>query len=345
MKECNVLIIGSGLAGSSAAYHLSRCGVRDVTVIERMSGEYYERYHRTCGEAISERMLSMADVPRGCIIRDVDTIRISCGDVDIDVPVEGHIIDRVRLLSDLRGGSDATFIKGIAESIRKDGQTYVVTCGGEEYRCRYLVGADGVFSAVRRDLFGYGPKLRFAAVNNIVEGDADTTVLHFIVSDRYPGAYRWDFPGKDGCRSVGYVNGTDDVTEYLEQGKRFIAVGRDGPAVKDGCCLVGDAAVLTNPVCSGGIGVALISGRKAAECIAKGDLSPYQRWVDRDRSFNPHFMKAQETFREWDADDYVDSVRPFRKGYSLFRGALAIFRRPKWANVYMSVWVAFRRGW
>jgi flavin-dependent dehydrogenase len=103
--------------------------------------------------------------------------------------------------------------------------------------------------------------------------------------------------------------------------------------------------MLANPLCYGGIGAALLSGRKAAEGIARGDLSGYAAWVRKDRMFDPHFMDALETFKGWDEKDYADAVKPFRKGYSLIRGAYAMLRRPRWANVYMSIWMAFRKGW
>ncbi len=345
MVDCSVLIAGAGLSGLSAAYHLTRLGVKDIVVVERMPDERYGRYHRTCGEAVSDRMLTMAGVPISCIVRDIDAIRITCGEAVMDIPVKGHIVDRVKLLEDMRKGTVAKFVRGSVRGIRKADGGYIVSCGDSEYHCRYLIGADGVFSTVRKELFGYSPKVRFAAVNNIIKGESGTSVLNFEASAKYPGSYRWDFPAKDGFRSVGYEVGADELTGYHERGIRFIGVGRNGPVVKDSCCLVGDAGVLTNPICYGGIGAALISGRRAAECIAEGDLEKYQRWVERDRMFDPHFMKALDTFRGWTAEDYADSVRPFRKGYSLARGAFAILRRPKWANVYMSVYVAFNKGW
>ncbi len=64
MTDCNVLIIGSGLAGLSAAVRLRELGVKDVVVIERMSGAQYEHYHRTCGEAISDRMVRLSGIGR-----------------------------------------------------------------------------------------------------------------------------------------------------------------------------------------------------------------------------------------------------------------------------------------
>ena len=345
MYETDVLIVGGGLSGLSAAYHLKKNGVSRVTVIERMSGDAYGHYHRTCGEAVSERLFAASGVPRGCIVRDIRGMRITFGDTDIDIPVKGHIIDRERLLADLRDGADADIVNDSVIDVERISEGYLVTTREEQYRCRYLIGADGAFSLVRKRVFGHSPLDKVAVVNNIVETDSGPDLLCFEVSSKYPGMYRWDFPSKDGRRSIGYACGTDDIEDHIEQGIRFIATGRNGPVVKERCCLIGDAAVLTNPLCYGGIGAALISGRKAAECILKDDLTPYGRWVDHDRMFDHHFMEAQATFKGWSEEDFADAVRPFRKGYSLLRGGYAIIRRPKWANVYTSIWVAFRRCW
>ena len=44
-------------------------------------------------------------------------------------------------------------------------------------------------------------------------------------------------------------------------------------------------------------------------------------------------------------EEIADAMEPFRKGYSLVRGAYAMMRRPRWAEVYMSVYIAFNLGW
>jgi len=61
MQDYDVLIVGGGLAGFSCACHLKGKGLK-VAVIERMSSERYGKYHRTCGEAVSNRMLDAAGV-------------------------------------------------------------------------------------------------------------------------------------------------------------------------------------------------------------------------------------------------------------------------------------------
>jgi len=263
----------------------------------------------------------------------------------MDIPVKGVIIDRVRLLEDMRASSGAETICDSVIDVSRCDEGYTVRCTGGEFSCRYLVGADGGFSIVRKRFFVSTVGLRSAVVNNLVKGDSDTDVLEFQVSTKYPGAYRWDFPSKDGFRSIGYEIGTDDIPEADESGFRYIVCGR-ADAIADGnCCLVGDAALMNNPICYSGIGAALLSGKKAAESIAEDNLAHYAKWKNGNILFDRHFMEAAVTFRAWGEEEYADAVKPFRKGYSVWRGVYAVLRRPKWANIYISIWQAFRKCW
>ncbi len=345
MIECNVLIVGSGPAGMSAAYHLSKAGVGGVIVLERLSDAPYRRYHEICGEAVSERMFRMIVIEPCGVMRHVDSIRISFpGEISIDIGSKGYIIDRNEMLGDLRSKCDAEFVRGTATGVSTEDGMYVIRTGGEDIRCRYLIGADGAHSVVRRDVFGSEPSEMMPIVNNIVAGDCEP-VLNFIVDERYAGGYKWVFPSKEGLISTGYPKGTDDVDGVLSVGARHMPIGRL-PSVADGrCCLIGDAASLANPLCFGGIGAALLSGRKAAECIASDDLGPYSRWVLKDIMFDRHFMDAHTKFIGWNNEDISEAMRPFRGGYSILRGLLAMIRNPRWANVYFSCWIGFRRGW
>jgi len=346
MEEYEALIVGAGLAGLSAASELGRLGIDDVAVIERMQGERYGHYHRTCGEAISYRLLDASGVSRGSVVRDIDTLEMDAvSGISVRVPVKGAIVDRIRLLEELRSSCTSEFIGGSVTAVRRDCDGFVVTCSGKDYRCRYLIGADGAFSAVRKYVFGTKPGRAVPAVNNIVRRDCDGHTIRFIVSERYEGTYRWEFPSADGYMSIGYIKGLDDQDDYEERGIRFLATGRPDNAVSGNCCLVGDAACLVNPLCYGGIGAALLSGRKAAASVARGDLSSYQRWIDRNIIFSRRFFAASEKFSKWDDSTIDDAMSPLGRGYSVPRGVLAMIRRPRYADVYMATYIALHRGW
>lgn len=344
--DCNVLIIGSGPGGMSAAHHLGRLGVGGVTVLERMGDDAYARYHSICGEAISDRMIRKVGIRPEGVTREVDAIGIDFpGGVSIRIPVKGVIVDRVRMLRSIRDSLGCRIIRGNAASVSKEGDRYMVRLSdGSEIRCNHLIGADGAHSTVRRDIFGKGLISFMPIVNNIVEGDGGS-ILRFMVGRQYLGGYKWEFPSSEGRMSVGYPKGTDDVPAPISRGARDMPIGRLDRYVDGRCYLVGDAACMPNQLCFGGIGAAMLSGRKAAEAVAADRPGRYQKWASGCILTDPHFKRAHDDFTGWDDADIARAMKPFRNGYSIPRGLIAIVRNPRWANVYMSCWIGFSRGW
>lgn len=345
MRECDWLVIGSGPSGSMAAKVLSDRGEKDIIVVERLSPGPYSRYHSICGEAVSEKILSKVGFRPDKVLRKVSSISIGFpGGVDVNIPVKGYIIDRNAMLAQLREGTDAERIHSTVSSVRRDGDKFIATIGEEDVRCRYLIGADGAHSVVRRDVFGSKPEEMVPIVNNIVPGDGGDT-LRFIVGGQYKGGYRWEFPSVEGTMSVGYPKGMDSVGDVISTGARSMPIGKLPSVVEGNCCLVGDAASIANPLCFGGIGVALLSGRKAVECMISGRPDRYRHWIDHDRMFDRHFMEAHRTFTSWGDEEIEEAMKPFAGGYSIPRGLYAMIRHLSWANIYMSCWLGFAHGW
>lgn len=181
-------------------------------------------------------------------------------------------------------------------------------------------------------------------VNNIVKGDGGTT-LAFTVGQALSGFYRWRFPSKSGTVSVGSPKGEAEPEGTISSGARHIPFGGVPEAVSGNAMIVGDASGLANALCYGGIGAAMLSGRKAAKAVMSGRPETYGRWYSRSIYTNPHFMKAHRQFSDWNDEDISTAMRPFRGGYSVGRGFMAILRHPKFANVYFATWIAFKVGW
>ena len=343
----DVVIVGSGPAGMSAAMALS--GRADVLVIERLTPERHTRYHSICGEAVSDRMFGELGWRPSSVVSHADSISISTrGGASVSVPVSGNIVDRPSMLGEMRERCDAEFIRGSVSRVeRADGGYRLSLCDGRTVVCRHLIGADGAHSVVRCDVFGLEATDRLPIVNCIVRGDAEPT-LGFTVAGGYAGGYSWLFPSKPGTSSIGFPKGCgtpSDLEGLVSSDARDLPFGVVERVVDGDCMIVGDAACLANPLCYGGIGVALLSGKKAAEALLAGDPGRYAKWISRNRMFDRHFMDAHRTFCSWSDEDIEDAMMPFRGGYSLMRGFYAMLRRPKWANVYMSIFVAFRLGW
>ncbi len=341
--DVDVLIIGSGPAGASAAFHLNGYPGR-VVVLERFSESMFPKYHSVCGEAVSDRMFRKAGIEPAAVVTRVDRIEISFpGGITVKVPVEGAVVDRPEMLAEIRGRCRAEFLRATATGVERDGDGFVVRTNVGEFRCRYLIGADGAHSVVRRDLFGTVPEM-LPVVNNIVKGDGGTT-LAFTVGQALSGFYRWRFPSKSGTVSVGSPKGEAEPEGTISSGARHIPFGGVPEAVSGNAMIVGDASGLANALCYGGIGAAMLSGRKAAEAVMSGRPETYGRWYSRSIYTNPHFMKAHRQFSDWNDEDISTAMRPFRRGYSVGRGFMAILRHPKFANVYFATWIAFKVGW
>ncbi|MFT0899539.1 FAD-dependent monooxygenase [Candidatus Methanoprimaticola sp. MG2] len=343
----SVVIVGAGPAGMSAAMTLS--GRMDTIVIERLDDARFGRYHSICGEAVSDRSFKRLGWMPSAIVRRVDAIGISSsGGRSIAIPVKGSIVDRPSMLAEMRSRCDARFVRGSVRSVERTDDGFRLTlCDGRTFECGWLLGADGAHSTVRRDVFHADATDRLPIVNCIAEGDADP-VLGFTVAGRYSGGYSWLFPSKPGTVSVGFPKGCGDpakVEGLREHGARDLPFGVLDTVADGNCALIGDAACLANPLCYGGIGAALLSGRFAAEAILKGDLGIYGRWVAGDRMFDHRFMDAHRTFCSWTDDEIEDAMMPFEKGYSVLRGLYAILRRPGFSNLYMAIFIALRIGW
>lgn len=129
-------------------------------------------------------------------------------------------------------------------------------------------------------------------------------------------------------------------------GCRHIPIGRlDKVTDGVGCYLVGDAAGLPNPLCFGGIGAALISARFAAEAACYQKPVSYSRFIERDPMFDRRFMDAHRVVSGCGMEEAKDLLEPFRDGYSIPRGLLAMVRRPRYARAYFGMWRGFRIGW
>lgn len=185
----DVLIIGSGPAGLSAAMHLSGSGL-SVIVVERLHDEGFSRYHSICGEAVSERMFERIGWRPTSIIAETDRIGISGPDgMGIEMPVKGYVIDRPGMLSEMRSLCDCGFVRGAVSGVSEiDGGYEAKLLDGRTMQSRWLVGADGAHSVTRRDLFGSSPGGIVGMVNCIADGDGGAT-LGFSVGSRYNGCY------------------------------------------------------------------------------------------------------------------------------------------------------------
>ncbi|AGI47237.1 geranylgeranyl reductase family [Thermoplasmatales archaeon BRNA1] len=295
--ETDVLIVGSGPAGSLAARAAAEKGVR-VTFIERRPEVGVPV---RCGELVPsvqeikdmfpnlERADPLFDLPDSLRCRDVEGIRLIDPRQKVrEFPFTGYTTDRDRFdqyLADQAVSAGAELIRKCAFDRIEDG---IAKTSLFDIRYKVIIGADGPGSRVAQAMGLPANRNCYPAVSAQAEGDFDPVIQMFF-GRIAPGAYGWIMP-KDGRANVGvgfspkFSSGS--LSGYMERfvkdhGLKLITpikgkyVPSEGPisrTVTGNCMLAGDAAGVVMPVNGGGIPQAMITGRMAGEAAAENIL-------------------------------------------------------------------------
>lgn len=298
MHRCEVLIVGGGPAGSSAAWRLHRAGV-DVLVVDK---ERFPRLKLCAGwitpEVVRDLQIDIASYPHRFLT--FQRLHIHLKGLRLPVSCVQHSIRRFEFDAWLLERSGAPVMQHQVREIVPDGDGFVVD---EAFRCRYLIGAGGTRCPVYRKLFrAANPRARELQAVTLEhefpyewrEGDC-----HLWFFERGLPGYAWYVPKADGYLNVG-IGGMaqrlkargDDIKPHWErftaslertlapagdwepEGYSYYLRGRLEAVRIGNAFITGDAAGLaTRDLCEG-IGPAVRSGLRAAESILAG--TPYR---------------------------------------------------------------------
>ena len=336
---CDVLVVGAGPAGSSAARAAARKGAK-VLVLDRRE---VVGVPVQCAEYVPAQLVGQLDLGRDFVAQKVTGMNTFLPDGSEHwLPAPGFIIHRDRFDQTLARAAreqGASFLMGTRALGREDGVVHARGRAGQlDIRAAVVVGADGPRSTVASWVGSPNPSLMPAAqVTMALTGPCERTEVYF-----HPdifGGYAWLFPKGDranvglGLRSApGSTRKINDLLEaFVDRLRRegrvtgprlggtggWLPAGPVRRAVHGDVALCGDAAGHTHPITGAGIFAAVSCGEMAGKWAARAALQAApdllegyeEEWRDL---FGDMLSKAHERRemmeRGWDR--FEDIIRP-----------------------------------
>ena len=304
MIETEVLVVGGGPAGASAARYLAMHG-RNTILIQRNLN-----FKKPCGGGLRMDAFETFDLDHDLIEKCVNTIELVYKDTRIAVDISKTplaIVDRVAFDTSLREKAvhagaklyKATWIDceifdtHIISKIKLADHDLFV-------RSRYLIAADGVNSKIRQRINKDHVPSLLTCYADIHSQSYDTCAFHFgsKVAGQY---YAWAFPHAQGA-NIGTVFGCEKTLTQLKEELYIDAPTKNrGYAIpefennlfyKDRVFFVGDSASQVLPFTFEGIYYAMCSAKILADVVSE-DQAPQEY----EKRWNQHYAKAFMTLR------------------------------------------------
>jgi len=289
MYDC--IVIGGGPAGACVSYNLAK-KYRKVLVLEKYKFPKY----KPCAGGITLKGYNLLDFSLDNLIEfesknfilsiNHSKYKDLCGSGVITYMVERKIFDDYFINKAIEKGAELIEEINVVDIIY-DNNSFLVKSSAGDFKCKYLVGADGTYSYVNKrfkivntDLRGFAVEINYPLEENEISKYKQTFEFGVV-----PNGYLWIFPKKKHLCIGAYTAqpklkelkqylkdylthlGFNDYEENDLRGHNIPFYGINYIQPNYPCILVGDAAGFSDYWTGEGIAYALKSGTIAAEVI------------------------------------------------------------------------------
>jgi geranylgeranyl reductase family protein len=308
----DVIVVGAGPAGATLAYELAKRGI-GVLLLEK---EKLPRY-KCCAGGVTSKTAKLLDFDISEVVEDVIyevSFTFNLGNPYLGqhsqplmYTVMRDVFDYFLVKKAQQLGAALIDGQKIAQ-IQVSGDWVQISTADNIFRSRLVVGADGAYSVVAREL-GMGRSIEYVTgiASEIVVPEEELSKWKSraqVDLGCIPGGYAWVFPKRNHL-SIGVgcpASKARHLNHYHQKFLNSLSIGNytiarssshliptctKGRLVwQDKALLLGDAAGLADPLTGEGIHSAILSAQLAAPVIAnslahdRGKLEDYQKVVD-----------------------------------------------------------------
>ena len=347
MLNCDILVVGAGPAGSSAASEAAKYGAK-VLLIEkkRIIGEPVQ-----CAEFISKLIFCEVEISRDSVVQEIRGMRTHLPNGEyVESCSPGYMLNRSMFDKELamKAAENGVEVRINTLCSSKKGEKILINENGKKELIipKVIIGADGPKSTVGKWLNSLNRNFIIGMQHSVpLVPILDFTDVYF--DKDFFGGYGWLFPkGKSANVGIGIKyesiskiskslsNILKKFVKTLEKGGKvknspffttsgLIPVGGPLKTVKNNIMLVGDAAGQTHPITGGGIAQAVIcgkiAGKIAAQAIQKEDIEMLNEYENEWREIFGKWLERAQVKRQFLESNWNQLDKIIKKCWTVFK--------------------------